>query len=278
MRFTEKLRNAVNESGSLLCVGLDPVPDRLPEAILGSHSSVPKQIFHFCREIIEATLPFACAYKPNLAFFEALGPDGMDVFREVRAQIPFSRIVIADAKRGDIGHTAERYRTAFFEKYDADAVTLSPLMGFETLEPFLDDPERAVFALTLTSNPGADDFLKKPFDNYPAMSHYVAHRLAELQKTSVGHAGMVVGATQGLLLKEVIREHPDGSLLIPGLGAQGGSLAELMKALEDHRGIPVISVSRGIIYAGEGDNWQAGVADAAGKYQELLRPLTKLYV
>ncbi len=278
MRFIEKLRKAVRETESLLCVGLDPVPDRLPKTIQSSYSSVPKQVFHFCREVIESTLPFACAYKPNLAFFEALGPDGMDVFREVRAQIPYSRIVIADAKRGDIGHTAQRYRSAFFDGYDVDAITLSPLMGFETLKTFLDDGERGIYALTLTSNPGSEDFFKKPFDGYPMMSHYIAHHLADLQKNSNGHAGMVVGATQASLLKEVVAEHPRGSLLIPGLGAQGGSVSDLIEALEDHPGVPVVSVSRSIIYAGSGDEWDVRVTEAAQRYKEMLHPLTVKYI
>ena len=278
MRFTDKLRQAVKETESLLCVGLDPLPERMPETIRSSYSSVIKQVFHFCREVIESTLPYACAYKPNLAFFEALGPDGMDVFREVRAQIPYSRIVIADAKRGDIGHTAQRYRSAFYEVYDVDAITLSPLMGFETLDTFLEDPERGVYALTLTSNPGSEDFFKKPFSGYPMMSHYIAHRLADLQKNSNGHVGMVVGATQASLLKEVVAEHPRGSLLIPGLGAQGGSVHELLEALEDHPGVPVVSVSRGIIYAGKGDEWDKQVTETAKKYKEMLHPLTEKYV
>lgn len=278
MRYSEKLRKAIGETESLLCVGLDPVPEKLPESIRSSYPSVTKQVFHFCREVIEATLPYACAYKPNLAFFEAMGPDGMDVFREVRAQIPFSRIVIADAKRGDIGHTAQRYRTAFYENYDVDAITLSPLMGFDTLESFLDDSQRGVYALTLTSNPGSEDFFKKPFAGYPMMSHYIAHRLSELQKSSTGHVGMVVGATQADLLGEVVAEHPRGSLLIPGIGAQGGSVNELIEALKDHPGVPVISVSRSIIYAGSGDDWNERVAESARHYKEMLDPLTKRYV
>ncbi len=278
MRFSEKLRQAVRDTESLLCVGLDPVPDRIPESIRSSYSSVPKRVFHFCREVIEATIPFACAYKPNLAFFEALGPDGMDIFREVRAQIPYSRIVIADAKRGDIGHTAQQYSKAFFEGYDVDAITLSPLMGFETLETFLEDSKRGVYTLTLTSNPGSEDFFKKPFDQYPMMSHYIAHHLSELQKKSNGHVGMVVGATQADLLKEVIAGHPRGSLLIPGLGAQGGSVTELIEALKDHPGVPVVSVSRSIIYAGKGDDWDEQVAEKARHYKKILNPLTNKYV
>lgn len=278
MRFTEKLRKAVRDTESLLCVGLDPVPDRLPESIRSSYSSVTKQVFHFCREVIEATLPYACAYKPNLAFFEALGPDGMDLFQEVRAQIPFSKIVIADAKRGDIGHTAQRYCTAFFDNYNVDAITLSPLMGFETLEPFLEDTERGIYALTLTSNPGSEDFFKKPFAGYPMMSHYIAHRLSELHKNANGHVGMVVGATQAALLKEVVAGHPRGSLLIPGLGTQGGSVEEVIDALKDHPGIPVVSVSRSIIYSGIDDEWDEQVANAARHYKEMLNALTQNYI
>ena len=166
-----------------------------------------------CRRIVEETLPYAAAYKPNLAFFEALGPEGWAILDSIRRDIPADRIVIADAKRGDIGTTAERYAHAMLHVLDADAVTVNPLMGLETIAPYLTDASKATYVLTRTSNPGAEDYL---FDLAPR----IAADLATLAHP--GHAGMVVGATHPERLPDILRHHPDAALLIPGVGAQGG--------------------------------------------------------
>ena len=229
MNFLDKLAASVARTGSVLCVGLDPLPARLSES-MESH----------CRRIVEETLPYAAAYKPNLAFFEALGPEGWAILDRIRRDIPADRIVIADAKRGDIGTTAERYAHAMLHVLDADAVTVNPLMGIETLLPFLNDPTKAAFVLTLTSNPGAKDYL---FDLAPR----IAADLATLAHP--GHAGMVVGATHPERLPDILRHHPDAALLIPGVGAQGGSVDALAKALAGHRGLPLVNVTRDIEYA-----------------------------
>ncbi len=279
MNFLQKLETAVEASDSILCVGLDPNLNRIPETIKEQHRDRNEQVRQFLLNVIEVTSSHCAAYKPNLGFFEALGANGLHVFQEVVDAIPDEKIIIADAKRGDISSTAEHYAKAYFEEFDVDAITLSPLMGFETLDPFLTYPEKAVFALTLTSNPGADDFLKKPFGVHDSMAEYIADVLAGYDKKHETHIGMVVGATQADKLQPVIGNHTNGALLIPGIGAQGGSIEELGTALENHAGIPLVSSSRSILYAGENsDNWQQAVADQSASFKKALQPITKRYV
>src|SRR5579859_4929027 len=156
MNFLEKLLTASRRQNSLLCVGLDPEPKRLPAEL----REVPEAtaVVRFCRTIIEATLPYVCAYKPNLAFFEALGPGGMQAFQEILRAIPAHIPVIADAKRGDIGNTARNYAAAVFETYGFDAVTVNPYLGLDAVAPFLAYRDRGVILLCRTSNPSASDF------------------------------------------------------------------------------------------------------------------------
>lgn len=236
MTFLDKLSAAVRAQRSVLCVGLDPDPARLTSSI-EDH----------CRRVIDATLPFAVAYKPNLAFFEALGPKGLDVFDRVVRHIPSDCIVIADAKRGDIGTTANQYAHAFFHEFRVDAITLNPLMGIETLLPFLNDPTRAAFVLTLTSNPGAADFFLQPCSTSSTLSELIAERLGALR--TPGHVGMVIGATHPERIASVVAKHPRGTLLIPGVGTQGGSIDALRVALSAHEGIPLVTVTRELFYA-----------------------------
>ncbi len=236
MTFLDKLSAAVRTKRSVLCVGLDPDPARLSTSV-EDH----------CRRIIDATLPYAVAYKPNLAFFEALGTDGLRTFERVLSHIPSDCITIADAKRGDIGTTADRYAHAFFQEFDVDAVTLNPLMGFETLTPFLNDPSKAAFVLTLTSNPGAADFFLQPFAGAPTLAEHISTHLGAMD--TAGHIGMVIGATHSGAIAGIVAKHPRGTLLIPGVGAQGGSIEELRVALAAHEGIPLVNVTRDIFYA-----------------------------
>jgi orotidine-5'-phosphate decarboxylase len=229
MTFLDKLSAAVRSTRSVLCVGLDPDPARLTTPVVDH-----------CRRVIDATLPFAVAYKPNLGFFDALGPDGLRIFERVLSHIPADRITIADAKRGDIGNTADRYAHAFYNEFKVDAVTVNPLMGIDTVLPFLNDPTKAAFVLTLTSNPGAADFL---FELAPR----IAASLGAL--STAGHAGMVIGATHPEAIAGIVAKHPHGTLLIPGVGTQGGSISELRVALAAHDGIPLVNVTRDIFYA-----------------------------
>ncbi len=279
MTYLEKLQQAVNASQSTLCVGLDPNLELLPDAVKAKFDTPEEQVAFFCKMVIDYTYDSCSAYKPNLAFFEALGIHGLAVFQEVVNHIPNDRIIIADAKRGDISSTAEHYKKAFFDGFNVDAITLSPLMGFETLDAFANDESKAVYALTLTSNPGASDFLKKPFEGFDMMAEYIAHELFERSVQVETHLGMVIGATQAYEAESVIKHHSNGSLLIPGIGAQGGSIDELAQALVDHEGIPLINSSRGIIYAGsDQENWIEHVAESAKTMKNRISKITEQYV
>ncbi len=279
MTFLQKLKRSVAETGSVLCVGLDPNLDLLPQSIKNQFDTPEEQVAEFCKLVIDYTAEHCAAFKPNLAFFEALGPNGLTVFEEVISFIPENKIVIADAKRGDISSTAEHYKKAFWDRFNADAITLNPLMGFETLDAFAKDESKGIYALTLTSNPGAADFLKKPFTGFDMMSQFIADQLAKKSMVSKTHLGMVIGATQAEEAASVLQYHPEGALLIPGIGTQGGSIAELAKALKNHSGIPLINSSRGIIYAGKNESdWPELVAQAAKTTKESLNIITNQYV
>lgn len=279
MSYRNKLATAVQNNRSTLCVGLDPDLDRIPESIQQQSPDKAEQVVLFLKTIIDLSREHCAAYKPNLGFFEALGPKGLDVFGQVRTYIPEDKIVVADVKRGDISSTAAHYAKAYFEQFDTDAVTINPLMGFESLGPFLDYPEKGIYTLTLTSNPGAADFLMKPFEGYDTMASYIAENLARLQKKHAVHLGMVVGATKASSMSEVIAHHPEGALLIPGIGAQGGSVDELLASLRNHKGIPLVNSSRSILYAGEGQaDWQEAVKKQAQTLKQQLSPITDRYV
>lgn len=279
MEFISKLQQAVNTAGSTLCVGLDPNLSLLPQPVKQQFSSPEEQVRHFCKLVIDYTAPYCAGYKPNLAFFEALGANGLSVFQEVIEHIPDDKIVIADAKRGDISSTAEHYKKAFWDVFDVDAVTINPLMGFETLHAFSKEESKGIYVLTLTSNAGASDFLKQPFAGHNMMAQFIAGELQQRSQATSTHLGMVIGATQADEARSVLQNHSEGALLIPGIGAQGGSVAELAKSLKGHRGIPLINSSRSIIYAGknEGD-WPEYVAEAAKKMKHNLSKITEQYV
>lgn len=279
MNYIEKLHAAVKSSGSCLCVGLDPNLDLIPTPVLKRYDSETDIVSFFLRKVIDATAEHCAAYKPNLGFFEALGADGWDIFEEILDYIPEGKIIIADAKRGDISSTAEHYAKAFFETIKADAVTLNPLMGFETLTPFLNYSDKGIFVLTLTSNPGSADLLTKPVDKYHTMAAYIADQLRELQDKNTTDIGMVVGATKTNELAPVIRQFPKATLLIPGIGKQGGSVAELHNILQNHKGLPLVNSSRSIIYAGkDSPEWQDAVSIKAKEMKIKLSPLVQQYV
>ena len=279
MNFTQKLKNAVRSANSILCVGLDPSLDKIPDALKKEYSRDTDLVFEFCRRIVETTKMDACAYKPNLAFFEALGSDGWKVFEDIVDIIPSDKILIADAKRGDIGNTAQKYKEAFFDRLNVDAITLNPLMGLETLEPFISDEEKAIFVLTMTSNRGAADFLQRRFEGRMSLGGYIAEELEKKQEKSLTHLGMVVGATSDDPANEVVKNYPGAHLLIPGIGAQGGSVQTVEYMLKNHKGIPIISSSRSIIYAGSGqENWIDHVRQKAIEMKENVKQITANYV
>lgn len=279
MTYIEKLSKAVVSGQSCLCVGLDPNPDLIPSSVKKKYPKTAGQVVHFLKQVIDVTQDYCAAYKPNLGFFEALGAEGLQVFQEVLDFIPDEKIVIADAKRGDISSTADHYAKAYFDIFDVDAITLNPLMGFETLDPFLNYPEKSIYTLTLTSNSGAQGFLMQPFREHASMAAFIAKSLAELQTTHATHLGMVVGATKPDQITDVIDWHDQASLLIPGIGTQGGSISALSDALRGHLGIPLINSSRSIIYAGGNSaRWKEAVAEKAREVQQALQPILSNYI
>jgi len=237
MGFFEALEHRAKQAGSLLCVGIDP------------RGTDPAAVREECLRLVDATAEFACAFKPNSAFFEALGADGMTVLRDVIACVPDGIPVILDAKRGDIADTAEAYATAAFDRLGAQAITLSPYLGGEALKPFLSRPERGAFVLCKTSNPGADEFQALSVDD-ASLFEVVARHAQEWNQH--GNVGLVVGATDPEALARVRAAAPGLWFLVPGIGAQGGDLQAALDAglRADGMGV-LVNVSRAIARAAD---------------------------
>lgn len=259
MTFGEKLRKAWSESHSMLCVGLDPDLKRVPEALRGE----PQPLFAFNKAIIDATAPFACAFKPQFAHYAA--ENRLD---ELKATLDYlreaypSKITILDAKRGDIGNTAQRYAAEAFAIYAADAVTVNPYMGGDTIEPFSADASRGVFILCRTSNPGSGEFQSLLVEGQP-LFEIVARRAAEDWNQNA-NLGLVAGATYPEELGRIRALAPTLPLLVPGIGAQGGDLQAVLKNGRDASGFGMlINSSRGILYASEGPDFATAAAAAA---------------
>lgn len=253
--FFDRLAARCDEAQSSLCVGLDPDADRLPRHL----GTGPEAVYKFCAEIIEATADFAAAFKPNLAFFESIGVEGLNVLDQALSHVPKGVPVILDAKRGDIGSTAAHYAKSLFEKSRGDATTVNPYLGFESVEPFLKYEDRGVYLLCLTSNAGAVDFQLQN-DLYLR----VARKAVEWNTR--GNVGLVVGATRPQFLTSIMAVAPDLPMLVPGLGAQGGDLDQIMGAVPKmprHR--ILFNVSRSIIYAAD-DAAFGRAARLAAKY------------
>ena len=252
--FRQKLAAAAVQNDSLLCIGLDPVIEKLPAAMLAEDNP----ILRFTSEIIEATSDLACAYKPNFAFFGALGESGWHTLEMTLERIPSHIPVILDAKVGDIGNSAEQYARMFFEQLGADALTVNPYMGHDAVAPFLDYGDRGVFLLCLTSNPGAADFQTLRVDDEPLYQRVA--RQAQTWNNGAGNCGLVVGATRADTLIELRQLAPRLPLLVPGVGTQGGDLESVVVNGLDSAGEGlVINASRSVIYASAG----ADFADAA---------------
>jgi orotidine-5'-phosphate decarboxylase len=248
MTFRDKLAEASQRNHSLLCVGLDPDPSRLGGTPVAT----------FIQAVVEATQDLVCAYKPNLAFFEALGTGGMQTLLEALRGVPAHVPIIADAKRGDIGNTSRFYAQALFEVYDFDAATVSPYLGHDSVEPFLEYEERGVFLLCRTSNPGAEDVQSLRLADGRPLFEAVA-KLANAWNTR-GNVGLVIGATWPEELKRVRAICPELPFLLPGAGAQGADLGQALRAgLDAQGGGVIVSASRQVLYASSGDDF----ADAA---------------
>lgn len=261
MTFSSKLRQSQEQSHSLLCIGLDSDLKKIPKHLLGAANP----ILEFNKRIVDATKDLVCAYKLNLAFYEALGETGWRTVKETLAAIPPDIITIGDAKRGDIGNTAEMYAKGLFEDFRFDAATVNAYMGFDSVEPFIKDEGHGAFILTLTSNPGAKDFEYLKIEEKPLYEHVIA----KVKKWNVKkNCGLVIGATRPKELQRVRKLVPDMPLLIPGVGAQGGDLTAAVRYGCDKNGeMALINSSRGIIYASGGEDF----ADSARKAALTLR-------
>lgn len=257
------LRGRAAHFDTRLCIGLDPVAERLPDALEG----VPDPILTFCKVVVDATSEIALAYKPNTAFFETDGAEGWERLQALIAYIPSEIPVILDAKRGDIGSSSQGYARMAFETMAADAVTVSPYMGRDSLQPFLDYEERGVFVLAATSNPGADDFQSLETEGLP-LSRHVARAASGWNQH--GNVGLVAGATRPGMLAALRREAPDLPFLVPGVGAQGGDVRAVMAAALDAEGEGVVvTASRSILYTDDPD-FERGSARAARKLVERI--------
>jgi orotidine-5'-phosphate decarboxylase len=264
MTFTQKLREVQLQQNSLLCIGLDVDLEKIPEHLKLSTNP----ILEFNRQIIEATHDLVCAYKLNLAFYEAMGERGLTTLRETLRLIPKSVLTIGDGKRGDIGNTAERYAKSLFDDYDFDSVTVNPYMGFDSVEPFLKNPEKGIFLLALTSNPGSKDFQRLMINGKPLYEKVV--RAAKKWNTNQ-NIGLVVGATHPRELKMIRKIASEMPLLIPGIGKQGGDLKSAVQDGCDKNGqLAIINASRSILYASsEKDFAEAARAEAKRIVEEM---------
>ncbi|MDD2919203.1 orotidine-5'-phosphate decarboxylase [Rhodoferax sp.] len=270
MKFLDMLRAAERQNGSLLCVGLDPEPAKFPGAMQGDAS----RIYDFCAAIVDATADLVSAFKPQIAYFAAHRAEEqlerlMAHMRRAAPGVP----VILDAKRGDIGSTAEQYAKEAFERYGADAVTLSPFMGFDTIQPYLKYHGKGAFLLCRTSNPGGDDFQNQRLADLtgtPLLYEHIA-QLAQGPWNLNGQLGLVVGATYPAEIARVRALAPTLPMLIPGVGAQGGDALATVKAGWRKDGPIIVNSSRAILYAAQGADFAQAARQEAVKTRDLLR-------
>lgn len=261
----EQLINRIFTKKSFLCVGLDTDIRKIPEHLKESDNP----IFDFNKAIIDATAPYCVAYKPNLAFYESLGVKGLIAFEEtveyLKKEYP-EHFIIADAKRGDIGNTSKMYARTFFEEYDIDALTVAPYMGEDSVKPFLEYESKWVILLALTSNKGSNDFQMTEDKNGEHLFEKVLKKSQEWGNDE--NMMYVVGATQGRMFENIRTHVPHHFLLVPGVGAQGGSLQEVCKyGMNKDCGL-LVNSSRGIIYASNDKNFAEMAAIKAKELQE----------
>lgn len=268
--FIEKARDSQNQRQSRLCVGLDPDPRKMPAHLL-SASSLSDAVIAFNRAIIEATEPYACGFKLNLAFFEALGREGWRVLEESISAVSPESILIADGKRGDIGNSAEFYARSVFQQLGFDACTVTPYMGRDAVEPFLQFEGKAAFVLSRTSNPGAND-LQEWGSSDELLYERVIRLVSEWSKDAPGTAGFVVGATDERALASVRKACPHLPLLIPGVGAQGGSTQQVTGITSHGTGPVIVNSSRQVLYASQGTDFASAAALAANSIRKELQP------
>lgn len=268
MDFMGALRKRWSDAGSLVCVGLDPEPAKFPARFAGDADAV----FGFCRDIVDATAEYVCCFKPQIAHFAALGAE--DALARLVAHVHAAHPgipVILDAKRGDIGSTAQRYAIEAFDRYGADAATANPYLGRDSLQPFLDRADRGVVILCRTSNPGAADLQDLAVSDGRPLYQHVAEKVAR-EWNGNGNCMLVVGATWPEQLREVRGIVGDTlPFLVPGVGAQGGDAEAVVRNAKtaDGTGL-VVSSSRAILYASQGDDYAAAAAAAARGLRDAL--------
>jgi len=260
----DRLRTRVARLGAPLCLGIDPHPDALPEGF----SRDIRGIERFARGLLEAASPSAAAVKINVAFFEAFGSAGWAALERVRDDVPADQFLVLDAKRGDIGPTAERYAEALLGHLRADAVTLSSYLGEDAVEPFLAFPGRVVYLLVRTTNPSGGRFQGLLVDGSPLHEH-VARWAAE--RWTDGRVGLVVGANRPAELGRLRALVPGPAFLVPGAGAQGGDLRAAVLACHGTLAPGIVNVSRGIAGAAGGGDWQAAASLAGGEWLTRMR-------
>ncbi|MBM3324205.1 MAG: orotidine-5'-phosphate decarboxylase [Calditrichaeota bacterium] len=262
MAFPRRLEQAIAQAGAPLCIGLDPTPENLPTHL--GHS--PEGVGLFLREIVQATADLAAAYKPNLAFFQALGSAGWDMLEKLHTLLPPHVLLIADGKFGDIPNTNEQYAKAVFDRLHAHALTVNPYLGGQSLTPFLDNPARGVFIVCVTSNPGADEIQELPTQGR-LLFEEVALRARQWNRH--GNVGLVVGTTRITSLERIQQLAPELPLLLPGSGIQGGSAKEAAKLLSQNQQSRALFVwARHILYASSGKDFAAAAREAALKCRE----------
>ncbi len=265
--FFAKLQGAIADRRSILGIGLDPELARLPAHL----PRTPDGVLRFAREIVDATADLVCTYKPNLAFYEALGPEGLAVLAETVRFVPHDLPVLGDAKRGDVGNTSRAYAVALFERLGLAAVTVNPYLGGDSLEPFLAYADRGVFVLCRTSNPGAGELQCLPVCDGPQTRPlYEVIALRARAWNTRGNVGLVVGATAPAELERIRELAPELPILVPGVGAQGGDLTAAGRA---HRAEApaIVSVSRSILYASAGPDFARAARAAAISLRDDLR-------
>ena len=267
--FLDMLSAAEQQNQSMLCVGLDPEPTRFPDKLKGNSN----KIYDFCAAIIDATADLVISFKPQIAYFAAHRAEGqlerlMEHMRRAAPNVP----IILDAKRGDIGATAEQYAIEAFERYGADAVTLSPFMGFDSVAPYLKHAGKGAFLLCRTSNPGGDDLQNQrlaSIEGQPMLYEHVA-RLAQGPWNLNGQLGLVVGATYPAEIDRVRTVAPTLPLLIPGVGAQGGDAVATVRAGWRPNAPIIVNSSRAILYASVGDDFAKAARRAALETRDML--------
>lgn len=262
-----ELIEQIKTKKSFLCVGLDTDLKKIPQHLLNDNDA----IYTFNKNIIDATAPYCVAYKPNLAFYEAFGIKGMIAFEKtinyLNKYYPY-HFIIADAKRGDIGNTSKMYARTFFEEYDVDALTVAPYMGEDSVTPFLGYDGKWVILLALTSNKGSNDFQLTTDTEGERLFEKVIRK--SQQWGNIDNMMYVVGATQGKMFEDIRKVAPESFLLVPGVGAQGGSLEEVCRyGMTKDCGL-LVNSSRGIIYASDGEDYAEVAAQKAKELQEQM--------